>query len=191
MSATSVRLSEYNFDKQDSKWKQSGITYIMDSDKANGNNPPPESIDKSVKVEWRHRHSGTSDLERKWWRHRRTEIITMKGKFLDMSFDDDDSYKGRRLAMEAMATRNALWKILIQVDGHDQLLSPKMENEDGDLGSQIISTEGSPQLVGAYTEDRGNNYGPFYIITDSSFGLVPGKRIIEWSLSFERVMNVV
>jgi len=135
--------------------------------------PPPESIDKSAKVEWRHRHSGTSALERKWWRHRRTEVITMKGKILNAP--DETGGATRRLELEALATRNSLWKITINCSSTGttnlQLASPALaSNQEGSAVPSTIDT------------------AAYYIITDSSFSLSPGKMIVDYSLTFERVM---
>jgi len=179
-----ITLSEYQGTQDGGPWeiRNGGYTFTFGG---TANNPPlPESVDKSSKCEWRHRHTGTGNFEKKWWRHRRTEIISFKGKFLNLENEvSTGGATSKRLALEAIVTRNSIWKMLIVPDGSKTVLqSPTLINSDGGQGSAVIVS--TTNIVGA-TADTAT----FYIITDSSFNLSPGKKTIDYSITFERVGN--
>jgi hypothetical protein len=161
-----IEFIDYNFD--DGAWVLDETwSYLMDG--LGTNPPPPEEVQKGVKTEWRLRHSGKSNLKRKYWRHRRTETLNIRGK-LQFGLNSDQ----QRLDMEAMATRNSLYKIIITEAGKQTLRSTQIKTISGnskDYGSDI------PVVL----EDG------LYIITNCSFTLPKGKKHLEYSLTLERV----
>ena len=162
-----VTFSEYHWNG--TSWTSSSNYYVMDG--LGTNAPPPSDIQKDVKCEWRCRHSGTANLKKKWWRHRRTEILRIKG-YMQFGLADD----AQRLKMEALVTRNSLFKVSIREANISTLQSPKLEEINGkDAGSRI------PSVLATDMEES------YYIFIDSSFTLPTGKRLIEYSLSLERV----
>jgi hypothetical protein len=163
-----VVLTEYFWNGSHRAWEASGNLYTMDN--LGTNAPPPSDIEKNTKCEWRFRHSGTANLKKKWWRHRRTEVLKMKG-FLQFGLKDDS----QRLKMEALVTRNSLFQVAITEAGITTFKSPKLETTNPQNNGSKIPTSSSD------TEDS------YYIITDSSFSVPRGKKYVEYTLTFERV----
>jgi len=110
-----VKLIEYIWDPDQHKYVSSGNTFTFD--------PPPSSIQKNVKCEWRVKHIGKNELKKFKWRYRRTSAIKLRG----VLHSESD-----RLTLETLGTRNALFKLEIDFQ------EPKSAGED--IGSAYPPT---------------------------------------------------
>ena len=148
--STVVKLVEYEWDPDQHKYVSSGNVFTFD--------PPPSSIQKNVKCEWRIKHIGKNELKKFRWRFRRTSAVKLRG----VLHSEDD-----RLKLEALGTRNSLFKLEI----------PFQEP------ATIEGPEG---------EDKGSDYPPtarygYFIITEMVFQGVPGQNDIQYEITLERV----